>query len=463
MNDPIISDRPSIMSQSSPRTRAVAALLVAIACLGVRWPLLSQPGFKQDQVFFLHWASLAEREGITSLYEARANGKPWCNYPPLYPYMLRGLAAVYRLGAGESLHVQAIGDVLADRDTPNAAAATALFKMPGVIADGLTCALLTIWLSRRVALRIAIIVSSVYALMPAVIFDSAVWGQVDSIPTLFSLIALECTTRRRWTWVGVFTAMAMLAKPQAVIFAPLLVFAAICAGPPRIPFALLRFVVGAAVASLVILAPLWSARAGIAAAFTGAAGHYPYVHLNGFSTWFLANPLPAPRLDALAQHYRRDDQPIAQGITPRGLGFAAMWIFFFAVLLRLGRMRAAGHSVHYAARILPLAFMVVCTQMHERYLIPALACWAWAYQATFRWWMGWLMVGVVAFLNLLWVWDQPLASGAVGSLAAWTRTSPGGIPTGVYCAIVLLVVLLMSLTGFDRPGSAKSLSASPVP
>ncbi len=458
MNNPIVSDKPSSTPQSSPRKRAVAALLVAVACLGVRWPLLAEPGFKQDQVFFLHWASLAEREGISALYEPRANGKPWCNYPPLYPYVLRGLAGIYRLGAGESLHVQAVGDVIADRDTPIAAAATALFKMPGVIADGVTCALLALWLSRRVTLHSAILVASAYALMPAVIFDSAVWGQVDSIPTLFSLIALECTTRRRWASVGVFAALAMLAKPQAVIFAPLLVFAAIYAGPPRVAFALLRIIVGAAATSLVILTPLWSARAGIAAAYTDAAGHYPYVHLNGFSTWFLANPLSIPRLDDLAGHYRRDDQG---GAPPRYLGLAVMGLLTFGVLIRVANSRANGLSIRLASRVLPLAFVVVCTQMHERYLIPALACWAWAYQASMRWWLGWVVMGGVAFLNLLWVWEQPLAIGAVTSLAEWTRSAPGGIPTGVYGAIALLLVLLMTLTGFDQARSEREFSDAP--
>ncbi len=459
MIEPLNRYHSSLAPAASSRMRAVAAMLIAIACLGIRWPLLAHPGFKQDQVFFLHWANLAERGGVAAVYETSANGKPWCNYPPLYPYILRGLAGVYRVGTGESLDREAISDVIEGRSSPRAAAATALFKMPAVIADGLTCALLVLWLSRRIALRTAISVAASYAVMPAVIFDSAVWGQVDSIPTLFALIALECTTRRRWTWVGAFAALAMLAKPQAMIFVPLFVIASIYAGAPRASFALVRLAAGAAAVCLVVLAPLWSVRSGIEMAFTDAASHYPFVHLNGFSTWFLANPLPAPRLEALAQHYRRDDVPIFWTITPRFMGFAAMWVFFFVTLFLVGRLRATDLTIRYAARILPLAFVVVCTQMHERYLIPALAYWAWAYRATWNWWIGWVVIGAVSFLNLLWVWDQPPASSLVASLADWTRSSPGGIATGVYCAIALVIVLLMSLTGMGGRSLRKEITA----
>lgn len=431
------------------RTRAVAALVVALVCLGVRWPLLSKPGFIQDQVYFLHWASLAERGGVAAVYGPRADGRPWCNYPPLYPYVLRSLASVYRTGTGKPLDNAVMADVAGLRLTAETAAASALFKMPAVIADAMTCALLVVWLSRRASMKTATVVAMLYGLMPAVIFDSAVWGQVDSIPTLFLLIALESVLRQRWTWAGAFTALAVLTKAQAVLIVPLIAIAALFSGR-RAAGAAMRVVAGAAVVAVVLLAPLWSVRENVAKAYTDAAGYYPFMHLNGFSAWFLANPLTSPRLYALADHYRRDDVAILAGLTPRQLGFVSFGLVAGTLMVTVARARAGAGILRQAAAILPLAFMVLCTQMHERYLLPAMAMWAWAFVPTWRWWVGWLAIGAVAALNLLWVWEQPLVVPGGAALVTWTRDTHAGIATGAYCAVLLAIVLMMSLAAIAK-------------
>lgn len=459
MSQPASTSLVTRGSTESARRRAAVAMLVGLCCLGLRWPLLTQPGFEQDQVYFLHWASLAHRGGVAAVYQERSNGRPWCNYPPVYPYVLKLLAGVYQIGADHPLDGALIAEVIEGRATSRTAAANALFKMPAVIADGVTSALLVLWLSRRVSLRVAGWVSLAYAVMPAVIFDSAIWGQVDSIPTLFMLLALESTVRRRWLITGGFAALAILTKPQALLFTPIFVAAIVASDPRRALAALVRFSVAATLVAVVVMAPLWPVRSSVLRAFTEAAGYYPYVHLNGFSAWFLANPLAEPRLDALAEHYLRDDLPLFLGVTARTLGLVAMAMVGMAVLLRVMRQFSIESAIQHAARILPLAFMVLCTQMHERYLVPAIAFWAWAYRRSASWWIGWVTISTVAFVNLLWVWKQPIAFSSLMSLAEWTRASHGGIYTGVLCAIALLAVLLMSLIAQDRQEPGRQITA----
>jgi len=447
---------------ASKRRAAAVAIFVAFACLAVRWPLLSQPGFVQDQVFFLHWASLAERGGMPAVYDLRASGQPWCNYPPVYPLILRGLAGVYRLGVGHSLDPGLIADIVAGHSTPEVAAASALFKMPAVIADALTCALLVVWLSRRTSLRLAAGVSLLYGLMPAIVFDSAVWGQVDSISTLFALIALESVLRRHWTWVGVFVALALLTKPQAVILAPVVLGAALFGRTRLGSGAVLRLAVGAVMVTIVTMAPVWSARQHVLKAYTDAANLYPFVHLNGFSAWFLANPLEAPRLEAMTDFYKRDDVASVAGWTPRQLGLLAFGIVAAAILGGLAQTRASEAMIRHAVRILPVAFMALSTQMHERYLVPALAFWAWAHQPTLRWWACWVCIGAVAAINLLWVWEQPLPFEWAAGLAAWLRMPHGGAATGVYSSIALVVVLVVSLTDFEWKKPERPVISGPA-
>ena len=45
------------------------------------------------------------------------------------------------------------------------------------------------------------------------------------------------------------------------------------------------------------------------------------------------------------------------------------------------------------ATILPLAFFLLPTQIHERYLLPAIGIWAWAASPSRRWWTGWIVIG----------------------------------------------------------------------
>ncbi len=66
----------------------------------------------------------------------------------------------------------------------------------------------------------AIIVMMLFALNPALIFDTVVWGQSDSIVALPMIAAaiLILTGRHRLGWSA--AAIAILAKPQAIAFAP---------------------------------------------------------------------------------------------------------------------------------------------------------------------------------------------------------------------------------------------------
>ena len=433
------------------RRGAAAALVAAVLCLAVRFPLLFAPGCVIDQVQFAKWAQMAESGGVASLYAKRPGGeKYWCNYPPVYPYALKGVAVVYRLGAGRPLTDEAIVDLAAGRVTEATAALAPLLNTPAVIADALTAALLVAWLARRLSAGGALALGAVYALTPAVVHDSAVWGQVDSIPTLLALVALESTVRRRFLAAGVFAALAVLTKAQAAVILPIVVIAALrdAAGSGR---ALSKGLLGAAAATALTCGPLWTARDGVLAAYTQAAGYYPFVHLNGFSAWFAANPLTEPRLDQMHRFYLRDDVALVAGLTPHGIGLAAMGLVTLAVIARLWQRRADTVSIRWAAGVLPLAFFVLGTQMHERYLLPAVALWAWACDGTRRWAAGWAILILATSVNMLWAWPGPAEGWWPTAQAMHLRGGAVGSAVGIGCAISVAVVLIWTLLIHQGP------------
>lgn len=103
---------------------------------------------------------------------------------------------------------------------PTANGFRVIVEAPPLIADlfiGLTI-YLAAWRDRR-GLR-AIIIMMLFALNPALIFDTVVWGQSDSVVAMPMLAAaiLILTRHYRLGWSA--AAIAILAKPQALAFTP---------------------------------------------------------------------------------------------------------------------------------------------------------------------------------------------------------------------------------------------------
>jgi hypothetical protein len=447
--------------------------------LVLRYPFVAEPGFPADQAQFVMWSARATSSGVASVYALRpdGSGRRFCNYPPGYVYVLRLLGGVYeRLAPEHAVLDEALGwDLLRGSSTPATRLAVALHKTPAIIADALLAALLVVWLSRRTDLRLAALVGAAYAAMPVVIHNSALWGQVDAIPTLLMVASLEMARRRRAGWMAALAALAVLTKAQAAVLLPVWLAAAILAN--RMDWRAWLTTAGvAAVIAAIVLLPFVGVLDGVWAAYAGAANYYPYTHLNGFSAWFLGNPLLESHLTAeLPRFYLRDYLPGPLGISPRHWGLFGVLLLWTIVAVALLRRRNAEHpsrGIHpapnepakpgvetsrpegddsallWAARLLPLVFFVLSTQMHERYLYPAVAIWAWAFVPSVRWWIGWVLLALAAAINAMWVWaGPPSAPWASWCEGAWHQTWLGLAP-GSWCGLVLVALLLLCLFGW---------------
>lgn len=175
------------------------AVLISIGIL-VRGALaLTTKGYGPDIGTFSAWAAHAA-DGLFTFYSPGY----FADYPPGYIYVL-WLVGKLRLLLGINF------------DTPSF---LLILKLPAILADSAT-----VWLLYRLAQRhwssnAAVAVAALYAFNPAVILNSAVWGQVDGVLTLFILLGVIFLERRPALSAASF-AIALLIKPQALIFAPL--------------------------------------------------------------------------------------------------------------------------------------------------------------------------------------------------------------------------------------------------
>ena len=188
--------------------------LLLAAALVVRLVLMPLPDpYEADlSTFWRPWMAFAAQNGLAQLY---LRGEPAVNYPPFYLALLAGLGSLYRLVIPDFAY------------TP---LQSILIKLPGVVADlGVAvliyyAARLTVAEGRKETLPIA--AAALWAFNPAIIYVSAYWGQVDSIHTFWLLAALLAALGRRWGWSGVFMALSLLTKLQAIVLLPLLLFLA---------------------------------------------------------------------------------------------------------------------------------------------------------------------------------------------------------------------------------------------
>ena len=437
-------------SEIRPSTATLLApILIVILALVIRLPLLDAPGFLHDQEQFVIWGYIAQERGLGGVYdhfETPGGPKRLSNYPPVQILICRALAALYPTVAGRRLDAEVVGSVSQRADTPPARAAYTLFKWPAVIAD-IACALMLFYgLRRGASVRCAAMIAGAYAILPSVWHNSAVWGAVDSIPIVFLFAALESASRRRAAWLGMFAALAVLTKPQMVIFLPILALMTLRGGFESKSRPWLSAGAAALLTVAALVAPFWSALGGVWDAYFEAPGFYPLTHLNGFSAWFLGTPLVESHLqENLLEHYTRDDVVLFAGITARQLGIVGFLIIAGFSYARLWMQRGDACTLRWCLRIVPLAFFVCSTQMHERYLYPVVGMWAWTARPTGRWVLSYIAVSLVAAINVLWVWVGPFDGAWATQLASILHRRWLGVLPGVACSAGLLWLLAWTI------------------
>ncbi|MDD4891836.1 MAG: hypothetical protein PHU85_18100, partial [Phycisphaerae bacterium] len=181
--------------------RANGLGLMLLAAFVVRVVLAATTtGHPADINTFSAWAGHAA-EGLRGFYSPGY----FADYPPGYIYVLW---AVGKLRLALGLNFGTPGFLI-------------LLKLPAMLADLATAWL--IWrLARRHGAAAPLALAALYAFNPAVILDSAVWGQVDGVLTLLVLLGVMLLERFPAASAASFAA-ALLVKPQALIFGPVVV------------------------------------------------------------------------------------------------------------------------------------------------------------------------------------------------------------------------------------------------
>ena len=361
-------------------------------------------GYPYDMSCFVAWGEKLLADGPAGFY----SGGYFADYPPGYLFVL-GLVALVRqifsipYEAGMTYVLLAVVPSLCD------CAAAAL-----------------VWHIGREKLpesRLPLLLAAFVAFDPLLLFDTAVWKQIDGAFALPLLLCFYLLEKRRYLPAAVLYGVALAIKPQALLFGPVLAvcfLVAIVQEENRFR-AFLRCFGGAALALFPPLAlglpyfGLTNLLPKLLEKYAGTAASYPYATINGFN-W----------LAALGGNWAPLDNTVLLGITWKQLGF------FNILLVTLGLVYLAAHSVR-EGRFSPLLLVAyyglgiftLAHCMHERYMVPGvlLTLLAAAHWDDIRLYAAGFGMSLTGFLNLSTVYsltgsdDEWLTSATSSSVA----------------------------------------------
>ena len=201
----------------------------------------------------------------------------------------------------------------------------------------------------------ALQISALFAFNPAIWSNSAIWGQVDSFFMLFILATLLLQQRGKLPQAAVFIALALLLKPQALLFG---IFLLIDVLRKRSMMVLLLSVLSGTATMAVISLPFAVGRGygWLITLYSGTLASYPYASLNAFN------------LMALLGGNFIDLNSSILHISYQWIGWVLMVLSIVYVCYLYVRSKGRRGALLYVAFLFITAVFICMTKMHERYL-----------------------------------------------------------------------------------------------
>ena len=324
-----------------------------------------------DQNTFIGWSNRLIEVGFSRFYDT------WSDYLPGYLYILWVL--------GRIKEVISFPSVL-------------LFKLPAILSDVLTGFLIYKIVGKLKNKRWGIIASGLYIFNPAILANSTLWGQADSLTALFSLLAIWLIdVNPRLSSFAL--AFGTLIKPQAALAAPVVLF--VMLKRKWKTQKILRY----AFASFLLFVLAFIPFAGdnnlalfIVERISATLGQYPYTSVNAFNLWGLF------------------------GFWQKDIFVTSLLGIVITVTLFLFSAKKLWKTKNFRYLLLVIIFatnFLFFTRMHERHLLPVFAPLAIGASLNSNLWLPYVGFSLVYIINLYYsfVWITQSFTSVLPALA----------------------------------------------
>lgn len=219
-------------------------------------------GYPDDIAFFKLWATSVAKDLPNFYVNPQA-----ADYPPLYLYILFLIGKLGGLGITGRYFVL-------------------LLKLPAIIADMISAYIIYRLAKKRISVEISLLLAGFYVFNPAILTNSSLWGQVDSLFALFILFGMYFMIEEKLELASVMFAFSVLMKPQGIIFLPVLFFELVRRKKIK------NFLKSAGIALVVALLIVFPFNANrnilwIVELYKKTVAEYPYATMNAYNLFCL--------------------------------------------------------------------------------------------------------------------------------------------------------------------------------
>ncbi len=338
-------------------------LLLLVFSFFLRLSLYKTGTFWLDINSFIAWSNTLIKTGFGNFYNS-----VWSDYLPGYLYILWLLGKIKNLVGFDQLF---------------------LFKLPSIFSDLATAYLIYLIAKKIKGPKIGLIASAFYALNPAIIFNSTLWGQADSLTALFCLLSIYL--------FGINHLLSSLAlslgtafKLQAALAAPIILMMML--KHRWRPKKIVSYILFSVAVFLLIFLPFnlpdKNPPLFIYERIRVTLNQYPYGSVNAFNFWGLWGFW----------------KPDGGGITP--LKIIGIGLFGLISGLAIARFWREKRSEYLLAAILTAANFLFFTRMHERHLLPVFAPLAVSAIINPALWVSYFGFSSTYVLNLYFAFEQ---------------------------------------------------------
>ncbi len=311
-------------------------IVVSLMALAIRFAFaLRHVYYGYDIECFKTWADSAVTLGLGEMYHTDM----FLDYPPGYMYVLYVIRRVQLfLGIPDQSRIY-----------------LAMLKAPAILADIASALFVYKIASKKLNKKWGLFLFTCFAFNPAYIYDSSIWGQIDSYYILLVVLSLYFAAENDVIKSAFIYAIALLTKPQALLFGPVLLFWIVQKKDIKAFFQ----AVGTGIGTIWILSlpfskglsPFWLINL-----YTNTFGGYKYFTLNGCNFYMLLGLNERRLTDVIGSDWIN--------IIVIGVSFAlCAWGYFC--------QKNKGKFFETALVFITI-FFTFCTMMHERYMYPAI-------------------------------------------------------------------------------------------
>ncbi|MBO4748727.1 MAG: phospholipid carrier-dependent glycosyltransferase [Lachnospiraceae bacterium] len=301
----------------------------------------SYVGYSADMRCFSGWSERMATIGPANFYSPDY----FSDYPPLYLYIITPIGFLKRFFAiptFSDLHLL-------------------LLKLPSIISDMVVGYLIYREGKKHLGLSSGIFFSALFLFHPAVVLNSCVWGQVDSVFTMFLILTILFLERQNLLPAMLLYGLGALMKPQMLIFTPLLILGAI-RYVFRGGFSIKAYTKACAYALLtmvtVVLLAVPFGLGNVYKQYFDTINSCEYASVNAYNFWAGVGLNWYPQ------------ETVFCGLPAKTWGFIAIVLAAsFALILGL-RLKSLRGKYAIVGSFLIITVFTFSVRMHERYLYP---------------------------------------------------------------------------------------------